>query len=399
MSDKREVMSDKIYGYEERVFTSPDGGFEMYGNKGTDGLLYADRTPLPNYYELQHNYARAFVSSVSCDSTAAHLTLTNRYDFLNLKDNVTFHWTLTNNRDTVMQGAFSPDCQPRSTAAYTLSLPRQGGLSLLQFEVEDAQGHVFLHQSFVLNKPAIAWSAGGDPMQQVQEGPMVRVGRKPTMAEMLKVNDQRIAKYLQPMDNPYVKANVQTTPEGGALKVVYTLTPDTTDTFLSELGVAYLLNPRFDRVQWIGQGPFASYPGRRQANRYGFWAKQMDDLYFEGNRMGVDAALFTDGEGNGLLVVGDSLNLNFEQTDRGIVMTVNAAVSGQGPKFARTAFPVVSKRVGTLSGEFRLYSIRAGQVPEAVGKMFARPADVPPAFRPFCTQYDTYLLKYSDIRP
>ncbi len=399
MSDKRGVMSDKIYGYEERVFTSPDGGFEMFGNKGTDGLLYADRTPLPNYYELQHNYARAFVSSVSCDSTAARLELTNRYDFLNLKDNVTFRWTLTNNRDTVMQGAFSPDCQPRSTAAYTLSLPRQGGLSLLQFDVEDAQGHVFLHQSFVLNKPAIAWSAVGDPMQQVQEGPMVRVGRKPTMAEMLKVNDQRIAKYLQPMDNPYVKANVQTTPEGGALKVSYTLTPDTTDTFLSELGVAYLLNPRFDRVQWIGQGPFASYPGRRQANRYGFWAKQMDDLYFEGNRMGVDAALFTDAEGNGLLVVGDSLNLNFEQTDRGIVMTVNAAVSGQGPKFARTAFPVVSKRVGTLSGEFRLYSIRAGQVPEVVGKMFARPADVPPAFRPFRTQYDTYLLKYSDIHP
>ena len=298
-----------------------------------------------------------------------------------------------------MQGAFSPDCQPRSTAAYTLSLPRQGGLSLLQFDVEDAQGHEFLHQSFVLNKPAIAWSAGGDPMQQVQEGPMVRVGRKPTMAEMLKVNGQRIAKYLQPMDNPYVKANVQTTPEGGALKVSYTLTPDTTDTFLSELGVAYLLDPRFDRVQWIGQGPFASYPGRRQANRYGFWAKQMGDLYFEGNRIGVDAALFTDGEGNGLLVVGDSLNLNFEQTDRGIVMTVNAAVSGQGPKFARTAFPVVSKRVGTLSGEFRLYSIRAGQVPEVVGKMFARPADVPPAFRPFCTQYDTYLLKYSDIHP
>ena len=55
------------YGYEERVFTSPEGGFEMCGNQGTDGLLYADRTPLPNYYELQHNYARAFVSEVNGD--------------------------------------------------------------------------------------------------------------------------------------------------------------------------------------------------------------------------------------------------------------------------------------------------------------------------------------------
>ena len=57
------VKIKKMYGYEERVFTSDDGGFEMHGNKGTDGLLYADRTPLPNYYELQHNYARAFVSA------------------------------------------------------------------------------------------------------------------------------------------------------------------------------------------------------------------------------------------------------------------------------------------------------------------------------------------------
>ena len=398
-SDKSGVTSDKFYGYEERVFTSRDGGFEMSGNKGTDGLLYADRTPLPNYYELQHNYARAFVSSVCCDSIAARLTLTNRYDFLNLKDNVTFHWTLTTDRDTVMQGAFSPDCQPRSATSYELSLPHQAGLSLLQFDIMDAYGHTFLHQSFVLNKPEIAWTSDGDPMQQVQEGPLLRVGRKPTLAEMLRVKDRRIGKYLQPIDNPYVKANVQTTQEDGALKVTYTLTPDTTDTFLSELGVAYLLDRRFDRVQWIGQGPFASYPGRRQANRYGFWARQMDDLYFEGNRMGVDAALFSDSDGNGLLVVGDSLNLNFEQTDRGIVMTVNAAVSGQGPKFSSTAFPVVSKKVGTVGGEFRLYSVRSGRVNEAVGKMFARPQDVPPAFRPFLTQYDTYLMKYNDIRP
>ena len=49
-------------------------------------MLYADRTPLPNYYELRHNYARAFVSSLKGNV----LTIVNRYDFLNLKDNVTF---------------------------------------------------------------------------------------------------------------------------------------------------------------------------------------------------------------------------------------------------------------------------------------------------------------------
>ena len=390
----KEVKSGKRFGYEERVFTSKEGGFEMFGNKGTDGLLYADRTPLPNYYELQHNYARAFVS----DCKDGTLTIVNRYDFLNLKDNVTFHWTLTNNRNTIMSGAFSPDCQPHDYTFYTLNLPKQKGLSLLQFDIEDTQGNIFLHQSFVLNKPTVSWLGSGEPMKFVQEGPLVRVGRKATMAEILKVKDKRIEKYLQPLDNPYVKADVKTSSEGNAIKVTYTLTPDTTEIFLSELGIAYLLDERFDRVQWVGYGPFASYPGRHQANRYGFWAKQMGDLYFEGNRMGVDAALFSDKEGNGLLVVGDSLNMNFEQTDLGIVMTVNAAVSGQGPKFARTAFPVISKHVGTIKGEFCLYYIDAHDMPQTIKDLFMEPQTVPAPFHPFETQYDTYLLKYNDIK-
>ena len=381
------------YGYEERVFTSPEGGFEMCGNQGTDGLLYADRTPLPNYYELQHNYARAFVSEVKGDE----LGIENRYDFINLKDNVTFHWTLTNDRDTVMRGAFSPDCEPRSSTRYKLTLPKQNGLSLLQFDIEDAQGHVFLHQSFVLNKPNWNWQGYGDPMSLVQKAPMVRVGRKPTMCEMLKLKDRRIEKYLQPLDNPYVKTSFNITDEGNGLKVDYSLTPDTSNTFLSELGIAFLLDERIDRVQWIGQGPLPSYPGRDKANRYGFWAKQMDDLYFEGNRMGIDVAFFSDEEGNGVLVAGDGLNLNFEQTDRGIVLSVNAAVSGQGPKSSVTDYPVIARKVGSVGGTFYLYRIGKEQFSQLQYTLFIPPADTPQPLHPFLTQYDTYLMHFDHI--
>jgi len=388
-----EERRDDRYGYEERVFTSTWGGFQMHGNQGTDGVLYADRTPLPNYYELQHNYARAFVKA--CDDGV--LEIANRYDFLNLKDNVTFHWTLTQQRDTVMRGAFSPDCAPRSTTRYLLSLPQQCGLSLLQFDIVDREGCTFLHQSFVIHKAAPKAQSCGDPMTLVKQGPMVRVGRKPTMAEMMRVKDARIEKYLQPIDNPYVKAEVTTTPTDQGLKVDYRLTPDTTDAFLSELGVAYLLDPSLDRVQWVGQGPFASYPGRSNANRYGFWAKQMDDLYFEGNRMGVDAAWISDKDGNGLLVMGEGLNLNFEQTDLGIVLTINAAVSGQGPKFARTAYPVLSREVGTLSGSFMVYRLDHDSYVRQLQDWFIDPADVPAPFHPYLTQCDTYLMRFGDI--
>ena len=406
---KKEDGRGKMYGYEERVFTSENGGFEMYGNKGTDGLLYADRTPLPNYYELQHNYARAFVtidhpsSNTHYPSPNTHhpspntqIHCHNRYDFLNLKDHVTFHWTLTNNRDTVMRGAFSPECEPHSAATYTLNLPRQSGLSLLQFDIEDAQGHTFLHQSFVLNKPQTAWTGHGSGAVMAKET-TIRTGRKPTMAERLTQKGRLPEHYLLPLENSQVKADIQSSAIEGGEEISFTLTPDTADVFRSELGLAYLLDPSIDRVQWIGYGPFASYPGRHQANRYGFWAKHMDDLYFEGNHSGIDAAFLSDKDGNGILITGDSLSLNFEQTDRGIVVTVNAAVSGQGPKFAKTHFPGWQKGDKPVGATFQSYYIKADVMPEVVSRLFAPAADVPAPFRPFKTQYDTYLMKYREV--
>ncbi len=399
---KKEDGRGKMYGYEERVFTSVDGGFEMYGNKGTDGLLYADRTPLPNYYELQHNYARAFVTidhpspNTHHPSPNTQIHCHNRYDFLNLKDHVTFHWTLTNNRDTVMRGAFSPECEPHSAATYTLNLPRQSGLSLLQFDIEDAQGHTFLHQSFVLNKPQVAWTGHGSGAVMAKDT-TIRTGRKPTMAERLTQKGRLPEKYLLPLENSQVKADIQSSAIEGGEEIRFTLTPDTADVFRSELGLAYLLDPSIDRVQWIGYGPFASYPGRHQANRYGFWAKHMDDLYFEGNHSGIDAAFLSDKDGNGILITGDSLSLNFEQTDRGIVVTVNAAVSGQGPKFAKTHFPGWRKGDKPVSATFQSYYIKADVMPEVVSRLFAPAADVPAPFRPFKTQYDTYLMKYREV--
>ena len=394
---KKDGVRGKKYGYEEKVYTSDESGFEMYGNKGTDGLVYADRTPLPNYYELQHNYARAFVGSVCYDTVAAKLTVVNRYDFLNLKDNVTFHWYVTNDRDTVACGAFSPDCAPRSSVPYVLTLSTPSGLSLLHFDITDAQGHTFLHQSFVLNKPRMEWAGNGSPMQMVQET-TVRTGRKATMAERIKQNGRLLQKYLLPPDNQQVKTFIASKAIEGGEEITFTLTPDTADVFRSELGLAYLLDKTVDRVQWMGYGPFASYPGRHQANRYGFWAKHMDDLYFEGNHSGIDAAFFSDKEGNGVLVVGDSLSLNFEQTDRGIVLTVNADVSGQGPKFAKTAFPGWRVGDGSVSATFRCYYIKADVMPEMVGRMFAPASNVPAPFKPYLTQYDTYLQKYDDIK-
>ena len=382
---------------EDQRLYHKDGGFEMYGNKGTDGLLYADRTPLPNYYELQHNYARAFVRCAAMP-VAAQLTVVNRYDFLNLKGQR--HLPLDADQRPRhcaarrFQSRLCPPVHPFLTLpSPVLPLPAQSLRSPSFRYRAMPMGTPSYVSRFVLNKPHTAWTGHGSGAVMVRDT-TIRTGRKPTMCERLTQKQRIPNKYLLPLDNHQVKADIQHRQVDGGETVTFTLTPDTTDVFRSELGLAYLLDPSIDRVQWIGYGPFASYPGRYRANRYGFWAQHMDDLYFEGNHSGIDAAFFSDKDGNGLLVVGDSLNLNFEQTDRGIVMTVNAAVSGQGPKFAKTAFPGWKRGDAPVSASFRLYRIEGRQMPQALRRLFLPASQVPAPFKPFLTQYDTYLLRY-----
>jgi len=40
----------------------------------------------------------------------------------------------------------------------------------------------------------------------------------------------------------------------------------------------------------------------------------------------------------------------------------------------------------------------AGKEPSAVSNLFKKAGDVLVPFKPFLTQYDTYLLKYNDIK-
>lgn len=405
-----------MFGYEEKVYTSKTGGFEMYGNKGTDGLLYADRTPLPNYYELQHNYACAAVTDSILNITDGQreipLHIRNRFDFLNLKDNASFSWTLTEDMDTVCSGAFSPDCRPHATTTYSLSLPTSPNtdkICILNIEISDAHGNTFNRHAIRINPADITRrlldgldKTTDNPMSLVQGGVMVRAGRKATLAEKLKVGDKRLEKYLLTLSEDgtsagTIKTDIKTEQEGNSTHYTFSLTPDTTDTFLSELGIAFLLDKKIDRVQWIGQGVMPTYPGRHRAGRYGFWAMQQGDLYFEGNRRGVDAAMLTDEKGDGLLLVCNNGNVSFEQTDRGIVLTYNAAVSGEGPKFARTAFPVIAKHTETANGDFYLYRIDRTKIPQLLRTLFAAPKTVPAPYRPYETQYDTYLMRFEDI--
>lgn len=177
----------------------------------------------------------------------------------------------------------------------------------------------------------------------------------------------------------------------------YTLTPQTSDKLLLEAGIGFLLDADLRYMQWAGFGPYASYPGKQSANSYGLHALCAGDLYFEGNRMGVDAVACTDAKGNGFLLVAPGSNLNFEETDRGVVLTVNNVVSGLCGKLSDTAYPVYTDDVEPLKGRLCLYPLQAGRWPQEVSQLFlAEPGKSVKAQNPFLSVYDTYLLKYDD---
>lgn len=400
-----------FYGFEYKIYTSETGGFDLSEDDLMDGMLYPNRIPLPNYYELRHNYAQAAVTD-SILTAGSPLHIRNRYDFINLKGNVTFDWTLTEDRDTVARGSFSPDCPPRSTVEWEpgeLYSPGKGGIRILNLEVSDAHGRIINRQSVPVmpSDPTSRIIArldrdSGDPIDAMQEGPLVRVGRKATLTEIKILKGRRFERYLLRLSPDgsragQIKTSIKTGKAGNATRVSFSLTPAKMEMALTEFGVAFLLNPAIDRVQWIGNGVMPTYPGRYRAGRYGFWALHKDDLYFEGNRRGVDAALLTDRDGNGVLMLCRSGDVSFEQTDKGIVLTYNAAVSGMGPKFNRSSHTVMADAIGTVSGEFYLYKVEAGSAPRILKDLFFSPDGVPAPFHPFLTQYDTYLMRFDDI--
>ncbi len=130
-------------------------------------------------------------------------------------------------RDTVARGVFAPDCAPHDTSRYLLSLPAKPSssrINLLCVEICDVQDHIILRQSIPVNPKPLSSrllenlpKATEDVMEKVQGGMLIREGRKAS---------------------PAPDGSIRTEATGPATHIMFSLTPDTTDTSLSELGIA-----------------------------------------------------------------------------------------------------------------------------------------------------------------
>ncbi|WP_140986012.1 glycoside hydrolase family 2 TIM barrel-domain containing protein [Asticcacaulis tiandongensis] len=84
-----------------------------------DGILQADRTPNPHYYELAKVYAPVTFSG---DPKTGRLSVTNLNDFIGL-DGYDFEWRLLKNGEIVNRGAFAAQAAAGQSTEVALNLP------------------------------------------------------------------------------------------------------------------------------------------------------------------------------------------------------------------------------------------------------------------------------------
>lgn len=430
-------ISANVWLSETRVL---DGGVD----RGQDGIVYADRFPQPDYWLTRKVYSPVVIPldrvSVQPGAQSIELPVENRHDFIDLKQ-VAAAWWITVDGAIQERGPLKLSLAPRTTGTLRLNLTLPADLvnreAALDFAFHDANGRAIYEKTIRLlpdgRKPDFAArleSRGGPALKTEKrggmtrvthplfelrvedatgrvsvrrpggaasmiEGPIVRAGRKASMAEVRNyppdnrfwekhlLKDARLRKQevFDQGDKVLIRA-VHEFPRGDAghtgefveadvtftvwpqgwIDVAYALTPrNATGSFL-ELGLGVSLPREMGHLTWLGQGPHAGYWHQNEGNERGAWhifPRSVEDpagRLYPGNREGVDLAAVTTGAGEGIGVLADSATVSLEDTGEGMIFSHVVISAGRGNKTGgmMTLRSIPAAGVGTIQGAFRI---------------------------------------------
>lgn len=149
--------SKKISTHEATTFVWPTENtfYDTADNQGTDGIVYADRTPQVDYFQLRKVYAPIRVLDTSFNYQAGKQTfpikVVNRYDFTNLSK-VTCKWQLWGDSTLLSSGSLPMNCLPHDTLLLQInaSLPQKNSSTIHYLKVlfEDKEHYQFYEKSF-----------------------------------------------------------------------------------------------------------------------------------------------------------------------------------------------------------------------------------------------------------
>ncbi len=411
----------------EEVWLKPDAHYDMKGILGTDGIVYPNRFPQTDYWELRGVYAPVVVS-LEEDGTC---TVENRYDFTNLAA-LTCKVEYFEGGQLMKTLSTRCDVPPHERKRVSLfaSLPRHElGYAVVSFA--DNRGNELYRQSFRLdggrgqicsdsisNEPARALTAR-DLQVWMERHLRLRMGRKATLSSAATLAGEQGKKHhlwgkhllepswIKPLQDKgdgrertfrvrfdcdsthFAEGLISVAQEGYAFRIGYNVQAHGDGEAL-ETGLTLLtgLGSGDATLRYLGRGPYACMPGRSRLSWYGCHELKGDDIYFPGNRMDVDVAMLTDDGGRGFVVVPvEGKNIGVERDGEGAVL-LSHVVSVASP-FNKNIWPqgtVMTDGLG-ISGSFRLYPVDGEPTPYLKRLLFTN-APGKQVEQPFFNSYD-----------
>jgi beta-galactosidase len=430
---------------------------------GCDGLVYSDRTPQVDYWQVRKTYSPVWIpetsAAVKSGANDVALHVENRYDFRDLAG-LKLAWSVLENGAVRATGARPLAARPKQSVAVTvpvsISAKAQGSVWTLALRCLDERGVSLYERTVRLNLAGApdllrqfraGRPAGKVELKENQDTVRVSVpqfslaitratgavtvtdasgqatsldlaihlGRRFTMAETLRsrrvplwpretaanqkcelVDATKVAEGIRLRFR--VSAARPDAPEqsiagehtllvrtDGTIDVSYDYRPLKAVGTLLEAGIAFRTTA--SEFRWIGQGPYAGYPGKDRLNEFGLHHLNREDLYFSGNRRGMECAVASTPDGRGFALLGTAADVAVEATDSGFFVSHNALLSGRGNKGVGPESPVNADKIERITGHFTLVPL-GPEWPEPLLRWFGAPDLAVPVLKPFYRSYD-----------
>jgi beta-galactosidase len=379
------------------------------GNKGADGIVYADGYPQEDFFLVRKLYSPVQILTDTLQDGRFEIELENRFDFLTL-NGFSVNWKLRNLHKIIDKGSvfLNTPTKRKDKISIQTKIPENldSGDLMLCVEIINPEGKSINEKNIIvvrhsdskavitglIRNPLIKATVSKSGILTVTENRsilletplLMRVGRKMTITAEAQASKEKFLWQPYILEPKIGKIQKKTTKDGllftldcvwtcdsvrsvsgvvnvliaksGAVQFDYSIKPaETADGNLLECGLTLKMQPDFDTFRWLGNGPFSSAIGKTAFNERDIWALQRNDIRFNGNRANVDLAVVTNPGNYGIGLQGKNGNIGVENIDNVIYVSQNAIISGYGSKFKAPKGRMSMENIGEISGSLTVF--------------------------------------------